>query len=402
MLRGSPMVKVGIDAIGFYTSPYCLDLKTLAEARGIDVNKFYVGLGQEKMAVIPPDEDVVTMAADAGYRVLKQIDPKSIDTLLFATESAIDQSKAAGMFVHRLLGLPERCRVLEIKQACYGATAAVQMALPMLRENPNKKILVIASDVARYGLKSKGESSQGGGAIALLLSQNPRILAIEPESGFYTEDLMDFWRPNYREEAIVDGQYSCEVYLKLVQKTWEQYTALSGRTLKDHAHICYHVPVPRLVEKAHQYLLKINNAPKLSSATLKEVLGPALAYGRITGNCYTAALYLSFLSLLENSPSDLSGKRIGFYSYGSGCIGEFFSGIVQAGYQDSLDKAGHQKMLAERQLLSQAEYENFYNFHYPNDGAKLVLSSYGQGRYRLSGIDQHKRLYEASTACISD
>jgi hydroxymethylglutaryl-CoA synthase len=83
-------------------------------------------------------------------------------------------------------------------------------------------------------------------------------------------------------------------------------------------------------------------------------------------------------------------------------MGEFFSGVVQAGYQDSLDKEGHQKMLSERQLLSQAEYENFYNFHYPNDGAKLVLASYGQGRYRLSGIDQHKRIYEASTACISD
>ena len=62
-----------------------------------------------------------------------------IEMLLFATESGIDQSKAAGIYVHELLGLPARCRVVELKQACYSGTAALQLALPFLRENPRKK-----------------------------------------------------------------------------------------------------------------------------------------------------------------------------------------------------------------------------------------------------------------------
>lgn len=395
------MFKVGIDALGFYTPPYYLDLKNLATARGIDFNKFYVGLGQEKMAVIPPDEDIVTMAADAAFRVLKQVDPREIELLIFATESGIDQSKAAGIFVHRLLNLPERCRVLEVKQACYGSTAALQMALAMLQVNPQQKILVIASDIARYGLNSKGESSQGGGAVAMIVSKNPRLLAIEPISGFCTEDVMDFWRPNYTEEAIVDGQYSCEIYLKLLQKTWAQYQERTGRSLAAHQHFCYHVPVPRLVEKAHQYLLKLNGLPKLSAVALTEQLGPALQYGRIIGNCYTAALYLSLISLLENSPGNLSGSRIGLYSYGSGCIAEFFTGVVQDSYQKVLDKDYHKNLLAHRQALSQKEYEAFYNFKYPADGQKLVLSTYGEGRYRLSGMEHHKRIYEHSP-CVND
>ncbi|HQW58041.1 MAG TPA: hydroxymethylglutaryl-CoA synthase, partial [Gammaproteobacteria bacterium] len=356
------MIKVGIDAIAFYTPHYYLDLRVLAKARGVDVNKYHTGLGQEKMAVIPPDEDVVTMAADAASRVLQDVNLNDIDLLLFATESAIDQSKAAGIFVHRLLNLPARCRVVELKQACYSATAGLQMALPMLREDPNKKILLIASDVARYGLESTGESSQGGGAVAMVLSQNPRILAIEPESGFHTEDVMDFWRPNYREEAIVDGKYSCDLYLKLVQKTWEQYTDLSGRTFSDHARFCYHVPVPRLVEKAHQCLAKFNGLPKLTSLELSAQLGSSLQYGRVIGNCYTAALYLSLISLLENTLEDLAHQRIGFYSYGSGCIAEFFSGVVQKDYQDRLKKNDHQKMLENREALSEEEYTAFYNF----------------------------------------
>ena len=60
------MPEVGIDAIGFYSSQYYLDLKTLAQKRGVDADKYYVGLGQHKMAVCPPGEDIVTMAANAA------------------------------------------------------------------------------------------------------------------------------------------------------------------------------------------------------------------------------------------------------------------------------------------------------------------------------------------------
>lgn len=388
------MVKVGIDAMGFYTPHYYLDLKVLANARGVDVNKFHTGLGQEKMAVLPPDEDVITMAADAGHRVLKHINPEDIELLLFATESAIDQSKAGGIFVHRLLNLPSRCRVVELKQACYSATAGLQMALPMLRENPHKKILLIASDVARYGLQTSGESSQGSGAVAMVLSANPRLLEIEPESAFHTEDVMDFWRPNYREEALVEGKYSCELYLRLVQKTWEEYSALSRRTFHDHTRFCYHVPVPKLVEKAHQCLAKFNGLPRLTETELEEQLGASLRYGRIVGNCYTAALYLSLISLLENTKQDLSHQRIGFYSYGSGCVGEFFSGVVRPGYQTILDTAYHHTQLCERTALSQEEYERFYGFQYPVDGTSVTLEPYHNRRYRLAAIENHKRIYE--------
>ncbi len=387
-------IKIGIEAIDFYTPGYYLDLNRLATARAVDPNKFQVGLGQKKMAVIPPDEDVVTMGAAAAHRLLEGRDRNPIEYLIFATETGVDQSKAAGLFVHRLLNLPERCRVLEVKQACYGATAALQLGMCFLQAHPDKNILLIASDIARYGLHSKGESSQGGGAVAMLLAQNPAILAIEPESGFYTEDTMDFFRPNYSEEAIVDGQYSCELYLKLLERTWTQYQERSLRSFSDHAHFCYHVPVPRLVEKAHQYLRKINHLPKLSPEDLQAVLTEALHYGRVIGNCYTAALYLSFIALLDQHLAPLSGQRIGFYSYGSGCMGEFFSGVLQAGYQRHLYQAEHQALLANRQALSVPEYEDFYCFEYPKGGQTLVLPRYTQGPYRLSAIEAHQRIYE--------
>lgn len=389
------MFPVGIDAMSFYTSRYYLELRDLALVRQIDPNKFCSDLGQSKMSVVPPGEDVVTLAANAVLALKDKIDDFSdVEMLLFATESGIDFSKAAGVFVHQLLNLPARCRVVELKQACYGATAGLQLALPMLRQNPKKKILLVASDIARYTMHSAAESSQGNGACAMLLSANPRLLAIEPESGFYTKDSMDFWRPHYCDAALVDGRFSCDLYLHLLEETWRQYTKLSRRDLEAHAYFCYHTPVPKLVESAHKRLIKINSGIKLNTQQLNEQLGNSLRYSRETGNSYTASLYIGIASLLENTTDDLADKRLGLYSYGSGCSGEFFSAKVIKDYKQMLFADHHKGMLERRKKLTYREYEEFYNFKLPQDGSNFVLPAFDTGKFKLHAVDEHKRIYE--------
>ena len=43
-------MNIGIEALSFYVPRYYLDLAALAAARGVNVDKYYIGLGQEKMA----------------------------------------------------------------------------------------------------------------------------------------------------------------------------------------------------------------------------------------------------------------------------------------------------------------------------------------------------------------
>ncbi len=388
---------VGIDTISFYTSRYLLELAMLAEVRAIDPQKYRIGLGQYRMAVPSPDEDIVTMGASAAKRALREVDLQQVEMLLFATESGIDQSKAAGIYLHDLLGLPPRCRVIELKQACYAGTLGLQLTMPFLRENPDKKVLLIASDVARYGLGSPGEPSQGCGAVAMVLSANPRVLSLEAEYGVVTENIMDFWRPNYRDAALVDGKYSSKMYLNLLEKTWKQYLERSQRGFKDHDFYCYHTPVSRLAEKAHCFLNKIAGTAEITESALLQQLAHTLAYSREIGNCYTASLYLSLASLLDHTDEDLLGKRVGFYSYGSGCVAEFFSGVIQPGYQQVLDRSFHQQQLQGRQGLSHAEYEAFYNFSYPTDGREVEIPRYQTGAFRLARISEHKRIYESTS-----
>jgi hydroxymethylglutaryl-CoA synthase len=390
-------ISYGIDQMAFYTPPFYLDLKTLAQTRGVSLEKYTEGLGQLKMAVNSPDEDIVTMGAHAAEKILQDLSPSdiaSIDWLIFATESAFDHSKAAGIYIHELLKLPAHTRVIELKQACYSATAGIQFSLPYLMANPSKKILLIASDIARYGLNTSGESSQGGGAVAMLLSANPRILALEAGSGVHTEDVMDFWRPSYRSEALVEGKHSCDMYLKVLEASFGKYQENTGRSFKDHQQFIYHIPLPRLAEKAHQKLGRFAN-----TKTLPEDLTHTLAYSRVVGNCYSAALYLGLISLLDHATllaksMDLAHQRVGFYSYGSGCIGEFFSGVIQPGYQNALKTPYHQKLVSQRKELNTPQYEEFYQFQMPTDGSAMIIPNYKKSGFRLSHLEHHKRIYE--------
>ena len=99
------------------------------------------------MAVSPVSQDIVSMGANAAKDIITD-DDKNIGMVIVATESAIDNAKAAAVQIHNLLGIqPFAC--FEMKEACYAATPAIQLAKDYIEKRPNEKVLVIASDTAR-------------------------------------------------------------------------------------------------------------------------------------------------------------------------------------------------------------------------------------------------------------
>lgn len=375
---------VGIDCLSFYTPISCIQINDLIAERAMKT----LNIGQHRMGIPTPDEDIITLATNAAKQLLDRIDVNQIDMLLFATESALDRSKASGMYVHKLLGLSPHCRVLEFKQACYAGTGAMQLALSHIRQNPNSQCLLITADIARYEMHTPAEFSQGAAAVAMLLKANPRTLTIRAESGFYATDQMDFWRPNYADHALVNSKLSCELYLKLLQYTWQDYCQKTAATYHDHQQFCFHVPVPKLAEKAHARLAKLNNHEPIGH------LDAALAYCREVGNSYTAALFLSLLSLLENHSEDMADQKIGFYSYGSGAMAEFFSGTVVSGYQSMLRSKDNQQQLADRIQIDVPTYEAYYQYKHTTESGQFALTPYQQQGARLAHIHDHKRVYE--------
>src|SRR5690625_2722124 len=366
-------MKIGIDKIGFFTPHMYVDMNKLAVARNVEPEKFTIGIGQDEMAVAPITQDPVTLAANAALQMIDEEDKEVIDFVMFGTESGIDHSKSAAIYVHQLLGLKPEARSIELKQACYGATAAIQLAKGHVALHPESKVLVLASDIARYGLNTGGEVTQGAGAVALLISREPKIMVLEEESTYLTKDIMDFWRPIYSDVAFVDGKFSNEQYMAFFRDVWEQYKSKTNDGLDDFAAICFHLPYTKMGLKALQTV--IEEASDEAQERLLENYQISAKYSRRVGNIYTASLYLGLLSLLEQCTTLQAGDRIGLYSYGSGAVGEFFTGVLQADFQENLLTELHKEMFATRKEITVEEYEKVFSEVLPTDGSTIELAT---------------------------
>ncbi|KDE94991.1 hydroxymethylglutaryl-CoA synthase [Staphylococcus sp. TE8] len=350
-------MNIGIDKINFYVPKYYVDMAKLAEARQVDPNKFLIGIGQTEMAVSPVNQDIVSMGANAAKDIITDEDKKNIGMVIVATESAIDNAKAAAVQIHNLLGIQPFARCFEMKEACYAATPAIQLAKDYLAQRPNEKVLVIASDTARYGINSGGEPTQGAGAVAMMISHEPSILTLNDDAVAYTEDVYDFWRPTGHKYPLVAGALSKDAYIKSFQESWNEYARRQGKTLSDFESLCFHVPFTKMGKKALDSI--IDNADETTQERLKSGYEDAVYYNRYVGNIYTGSLYLSLISLLETR--DLKGgQTIGLFSYGSGSVGEFFSATLVDGFEKHLDIEGHKALLNNRTEVSVEEYESFF------------------------------------------
>lgn len=387
-------MKIGIDKIGFAIPNYYLDIEDLALARGIEPAKFTKGLLQLEMSITPRTQDIVTLGAQAAFNILDDEDKKLIDTIIVGTETGIDQSKAASVFIHGLLGIQPFARSIEIKEACYGATAALEMARNHVANRPDSRVLVIASDIAKYGVGSSGESTQGAGSIAMLVKKDPRVAIINNDNIYQTRDLMDFWRPNYTPYPRVDGKFSTELYLDCLTTTWAKFLEDSNSTIKDYAAVCFHLPFPKLGLKGLQSILP-ENTPEENSARLTKNFNSSILYSQRVGNIYTGSLFLGLLSLLENNDNINAGEKIALYSYGSGAVCEMFSITLVENYKTALRSDRLATDFQNRTKLSIEQYEEmFFQTTDVDENGNLELEKYDDGStFSLEKIENHIRVY---------
>ncbi len=393
------MTAIGIHDLEMATGHHVVDLAQLADHAGIAPGKYVLGLGQSAMSMLAEDEDIVTMGAAAAKPLLERNGIEGIRTLLFATESGVDQSKAAGISAAKLLGLPHSVRVVEMKQACYGGTAALQAAIGIVARSPQERVLIIASDNARYLLDSPGEPTQGAGAVAMLVSADPELLEIEPANGISTTDVDDFWRPNDSTTAVVDGHLSVGAYLDAVSDAWADLQSQGGPAIGDIDRVIYHQPYTKMAKKAQARLREVSGDdistalnPGDEADGRDTGLETGSRYNRRLGNSYTASLYSCLASLIDHE-DDLAGKRIGLFSYGSGCVSEFLTGVVQPGYLQRRNPERAATLLDTRVPVSIEEYRALHSAPH-GTSSDQVTAEVTTGPFRFAGVADQARRYE--------
>jgi hydroxymethylglutaryl-CoA synthase len=382
-------MKVGIDSIAFDIPKLQLPIKVLAENRNIEPEKLIKGLGLHKMSFPDMDQDVVTFAANAVYKLILQenINPSEIARIYVGTESSVDSSKPIASYISALLeqqlgeGTLRYCDTLDMTFACIGAVDALQTTLDFVRLNPTKKAIVVATDNAKYDLNSTGEYTQGAGAIALLITANPKILSFSQEVGVSSQGVFDFFKPRryvskneilnttdnpewfgileneiafYKEQPVFDGQYSNQCYINRITEAYFHYkeiTNQSGTLFKNWENILMHLPYCfqarrtfveiyakennltddiKTISKSEEYLEFVN----------KTIFPSEIASGQI-GNMYTGSIFLGLLSTLcyhFQNENEIQDKKFGFIAYGSGSKSKVFEAQVEENWKSAIEK----------------------------------------------------------------
>lgn len=406
------MFDVGVTDISIHVPSYYLTHEDLAVARDIPVDKFHTGLGNYRMAIIPNWEDSVTMAANAAYRLLQKTgtDPKEIRQMVVSTESGVDYSKPVASYVQDLLGIGTKCRIYEVKHACYGGTAGLINSIDRIARTArdDDKALVIMTDVAKYGFDSAGEATQGAGAVAMLVEKNPKLLSIDTtQNGVYSKSVFDFWRPSGHDVPLVDGHYSIECYLTALEESagdLKHNLGFTDQKLIDAVdHVVYHMPFSNMARKAHRHFVEMENGfldeaelEKRFENSFETMVAPGLLGVREVGNIYTGSVYMGLVSLLESEGERIGGKKVGIFSYGSGCGAEFLICNINEDIGAVIDGLDFKKRLDQRRKISLEHYTHIYS-HRPQDvryfpeEACHYKDEYT--RFVFTGITDHKRQY---------
>ncbi len=421
---------VGIDDLAIYIPKLYIDYRDFAEARGIDPRKLEYGIGVKKMALVDTNQDPACMAANACLKLMQKnhLHPEDIGRMYVATESGLDESKAMNSFVIGMLEQVygessfEHAGGIECKFACVSGSYALYDNTNWIRadENNGKAAIVIVSDIAKYDIGSAGEYTQGAGAVAMLIKENPRLLAFDQKvTSTIIKNEYDFYRPCGKDTPVVNGTYSNLLYLIQVRKAFDSYkekairTGLirlkDGESITDHIDLfSVHLPYRRMGEKALAYLLRHEwrdlprwnkvikevglqeTAPKDPRGTIESILADtefmkaderfrrafmqtsfynevfekkmasSLEASTIIGNLYTASMYMGFRSLLEfeyKKGTDLQSKRVGFGSYGSGSSAMVFTGVIQSEYKEIVEGMNLEEEIGPRKKISIHEYE---------------------------------------------
>ena len=218
----------------------------------------------------------------------------------------------------------------------------------------------------------------------------------------------------YKEEPVFEGQFSNESYKARVYEAIEDFNSQNKRNiLKEWESVIFHLPYAfhgrRMIADKWVEWMENNGDSELiytevgkpssdsdkdwikkvsRSNVYKNFIDQKIAPGEKAsseiGNMYTASIFMSFISSLDEAISDgkdLNNKKIGFISYGSGSKAKIFEGTIQNQWIDKIKKIKLFQNLDSRKKISIEIYEKLHK--------RKVSSNINnnEGIIKLKGID---------------
>lgn len=258
--------------------------------------------------------------------------------------------------------------------------------------------IVVAGDIAVYA-SGNARPTGGCGVVAMLIGPDAPLVFDAGLRGSHMENVYDFYKPELASEyPEVDGPLTIECYFRALDKCYARYSekmakklGVENPSLENFDYLCFHSPYTKLVQKSFGRLafndfLRNPKDPKFSEelqqfkdlkleetyfnreiekAFIQQVkpefsskVEPSLLMAKNVGNMYCGSLYSCLVSLISQVPSsNLVGKRIALFSYGSGLASTLFSLKVVAPVDQIVKKVNLIERLNARTSVDPAAFE---------------------------------------------
>ncbi len=246
----------------------------------------------------------------------------------------------------------------------------------------------------------------------------------------FNNNQSEFWSSSnanfeiHKEEPIFEGQYSNESYQERIFEALDNFLDYKEVNVYDEwDHFIFHLPYAfhgrrMLVEKWISWLEKNKSIEKLKkeigssndieawvkSASKSELylkfVNSRIAPGEIAsseiGNMYTASIFMSLLSLLNNAYNEnieLIDQKIGFISYGSGSKAKVFEGKIENRWKNKIKSSKLFEALSNRKEVDVDLYEDLHKNIIVdpicNSNNIIKLSSIQDGEFTI-GLRKYK------------
>ncbi|OZC12201.1 hydroxymethylglutaryl-CoA synthase [Onchocerca flexuosa] len=331
--------QVGIRGIELYIPKLYINQKDLEVYDNVEKGKYTIGLGQDEMSFCADHEDITSICLTVVSKLLRnyRLSAKDIGFLCVGTETLIDKSKSIKTSLMKLFEENSDIEGVDVKNACYGGTQALFHAIDWVYANwelENRYAIVVMADIAVYDV-GPARCTGGVGAFAALVGPNAVLTFERGLRATYMVDVYDFYKPNQpvlSEYPVVEGQGSLQAYLIAVDETYKLYCQKAEKLKNEVVKISnfdavfFHCPFTRLVQKGFGILAFIDFKRGLSD-------------------------HLTDIERAKPTASsveeDLNGRRLLFFSYGSGAASAMFSARIFLLDKDTKDQFTQMKQSAD-------------------------------------------------------
>ncbi len=303
---------VGIVSYGAYVPRFRIKPEEIGRVWGVDGVGMGRGLRIEEKAVPSPDEDVITISAEAARYMMDRVpdvNPQDIGAVYVGSESHPYAVKPTSGTIAEVIKATPALTAADLEFACKAGTAGIQMCAGLVGSGMIRYGVAIGADTSQGAPGDALEYSASAGGAAFLIGSEKIIAKINKTLSF-TTDTPDFWRREGQPYPRHGGRFTGDpAYFRHITSAAKMMFEEMGTAPEDYNHAVFHQPNGKFPERVAKTL----------GFTPEQIKNGLLT--PYIGNTYSGAVPIGLSGVLDKAKP---GDRIFVVSYGSGAGSDAF------------------------------------------------------------------------------